>query len=518
MKLTALTATTLTPKQPQPQPQQAPPKQHQHQHQTKPTKYQRISLSTKTNPVDVIVSWTSSISRRCQSGQLPEAAAEFTRMRLSGVTPNHITFITLLSGCADFPLESEFFGALLHGYVRKLGLVGDNVMVGTAVIGMYVKFGRIGLARLVFDAMEVKNSVSWNTMIDGYMRYGEVDDAIKLFDEMPVRDKISWTALINGFVKNGRFEQALECFSEMLISEVEPDYVTMIAVLSACANLGALGLGCWIHRFVLEQDFKNNVRVSNSLVDMYARCGCVDFARQVFEKMPKRTLVSWNSIMVGFAANGLAEEALEYFDLMQKYELKPDGVSFTGALTACSHTGLVDEGLRYFNIMKRVYRISPRIEHYGCVVDLYSRAGRLEEAMRVIENMPMMPNAVVVGSLLAACRTRGDINFAERLMKYLVELDPSIDSNYVLLANMYAAVGRWDGSGKIRAMMKALGIQKKPGISSIEIGCSIHEFVAGDKSHIDTECIYATLQLLSIDLKICGYMPETIVRELYEND
>ncbi|XP_010246164.1 PREDICTED: pentatricopeptide repeat-containing protein At1g05750, chloroplastic-like [Nelumbo nucifera] len=243
---------------------------------------------------------------------------------------------------------------------------------------------------------------------------------------------------------------------EMQFSGIEPDYVTITSVLSACANLGALGLGLWIHRFVLQREFGENIRLSNSLIDMYARCGSIEFAKQEFEKMSKRSLVSWNSMIVGSAVNGYAEDALEYFSLMQE-GFEPDGVSFTGALTACSHAGLVDEGLQFYDMMKRIYKITPRIEHYGCIVDLLSRAGQLEDALHIIESMPMKPNEIILGSLLAACRNRGNLSLAEKLMSYLTDLDPSCDSNYVLLSNMYAAVGRWDGVGKVRNTMKALG-------------------------------------------------------------
>ncbi|KAK9939151.1 hypothetical protein M0R45_015858 [Rubus argutus] len=447
-----------------------------------------ISLKNGSEPIDPTVLWTSSISQRCRSGQLAQAVSQFIKMRRAGVEPNHITFVTLLSGCAHFPAKGALFGVSLHAYVRKLGLDRSNVMVGTALVDMYAKSGRLDFARLVFGGMDMKNSMTWNTMIDGYMKNGNVRDAIELFDEMPERDAVSWTALIGGFVKKRKFEQALEWFREMQMSGVEPDYVTIIAVIAACADLGTLGLGLWINRFVMKQDFKHNIRISNSLIDMYSRCGCIDFARQVFDNMPNRTLVSWNSMIVGFAVNGHAEEALVFFNLMQKEGFKPDSVSFTGALTACSHAGLVDEGLRFFDNMKRIHKIIPRIEHYGCIVDLYSRAGRLEDALNIIESMPMKPNEVVLGSLLAACRTSGNISLAERLMKYLFELDP----------------------GKT---MKDLGIQKTPGFSSVEIDCDIHEFVAGDKSHVDAEYIYSTLELLSFELKLCGYVPEHIIRE-----
>jgi len=355
-------------------------------------------------------------------------------------------------------------------------------------------------------------------MIDGYMRNGRIEDALQVFDQLPVKNTISWTALIGGFVKKDFHEEALECFREMQLAGVAYDYVTIIAVVAACANLGTLGLGLWVHRLVMTQAFRNNVRVSNSLIDMYSRCGCIELARQVFDRMPNRTLVSWNSIIVGFAVNGFADEALNYFNSMQEAGFKPDGVSHTGALMACSHAGLINKGLKIFENMKRVLRISPRIEHYGCLVDLYSRAGRLEEAWNVLKNMPMRPNEVVLGSLLAACRTQGNIELAENVMKHLIELDPGKDSNYVLLSNIYAAVGKWDGANKVRRIMKERGIQKIPGFSSIEIDSSIHKFVAGDKSHEENDHVYAALELLSFELQLCGYVPDFSRKECYEND
>ncbi|GKV34987.1 hypothetical protein SLEP1_g43313 [Rubroshorea leprosula] len=487
-------------------------------HRNQPSFPNTANHEINLKPIDPAVSWTSSISRRCRAGQLAEAAKEFTCMRMAGVEPNHITLVTILSGCADFPSKVGVLGPLIHGYVCKLGLDGTNVMVGTVLVEMYAKCGCVELARLVFDNMKLKNVVSWNTMIDGYMRNGEYENAIELFDEMPERNVISWTALINGFVKKGHCEDALDWFREMQTSGIQPDYVVVIAALMACVNLGTLGTGLWLHRLVSQQNLRDNVRVNNTLIDMYSRCGCIEFACQVFEKMPKRTLVSWNSIIIGFAVNGLAEKALEYFNLMQKEGIRPDGVSFTGALTACSHAGLVDEGLGYFDIMTSIYKISPRIEHYGCLVDLYSRSGKLEDALHVIENMPMKPNEVVLGSLLVACKTHGDVNLAESVLKHLVALDTNSDSNFVLISNIYAAAGRWDGASMVRRQMKDLGIQKRPGFSSIEIASDTHEFVAGDKSHSETDRIYAMLELLSFDLKLSGYVPETIIRDLHEND
>ncbi|CAH9134487.1 unnamed protein product [Cuscuta epithymum] len=452
--------------------------------------------------------WTSKISRCCRVGRLADAVNQFTRMRLSGVEPNHATFLTLLSCCAHYPSQFPHFGASVHAYARKLGLDTQNIKVGTALVSMYSKFGELGFAGLVFDHMSARNRVTWNTMIDGYIRNAMFEEAIELFDEMPERNVVSWTAMIGGFAKHGRFQEALEWFQDMLSSGVEPDYVTLIPALSACANLGSLSLGLWLHRFSLQHKLIDNIRVNNTLIDMYCRCGCVDLALQVFERMPERSLVSWNSIIVGLAVNGNADEALEHFNMMQKEGFQPDGVSYTGALTACSHAGLVKDGLTLFKTMKEVHGIPPTIEHYGCVVDLYSRSGRLEDALSVVKKMPVKANKVVLGSMMAACRAHGDVRLAEELMSYMYELDKGGDSDHVLLSNTYAAFGSWRGASNVRRRMKELGIQKRPGTSSIEVSGEIYEFMAGDRSHEDAELIYAMLNLLSHELQIFGTVPD----------
>ncbi|CAN1171175.1 Pentatricopeptide repeat-containing protein At1g05750, chloroplastic [Linum perenne] len=503
MAAAALPDVSSTPQLPRRQPEIRPPYQIQPPNLSKSNR--SVTYEQSNQHIDPVISWTSSISRHCRNGRLGQAASLFTQMRLSAVEPNHVTFITLLSACADFPAEGRFFGAMIHSYLRKLGLDRNHVVVGTALVKMYAKYGELELARICFDELEVKNLVSWNTMIGGYLRNQDMELAVQLFDEMPQRDAVSWTLLIDGFVKKGLFEEALDSFREMQVSEVEPDYVTITSVLAACANLGALGLGLWTHRYVLHQDFKDNVRIQNSLIDMYARCGCIELSRQVFDKMPKRTLVSWNSIIGGLSTNGYAEEALEYFKKMRKEGFNPDGVTFTGALTACSHAGFVTEGENYFEIMTKEYKISPGIEHYGCLVDLYSRAGELEAAMNVIETMIMKPNEVILGSLLTACKSHKDVELAERVMTRIVDLEPGVDSNYVILANLYAAKGEWEGAGKIRRKMKEVGVRKTPGFSSVEVESKVHEFVAGDRSHCEVEQIYGMLELVMFELKLRGY-------------
>lgn len=479
-----------------------------------PTAASSSSLSSIHNSAPRnLVSWTSAMARHARRGCLLDASHTFGAMLSSGVEPNYVTLVALVSACADFP-SSPFalsLGRSIHAQALKRRRTDDApeelVVFGTALTDMYAKCGNPHIAGEVFDRMPVRNTVSFNTMIAGYMRNNKVGSALSLFDRIPKKDMVSWTVVIDGCVKNDLLEEALDYFRAMQLDRIDADYVTILAVIAACTGLGALNHGLWIHRYIKNHGLLGNIRLANSLIDMYSRCGCVDFAHQVFESMLNRTtLVSWNSMIVCFAVNGHCREAIEHFELMQRKGFKPDGVSFTGLLTACSHAGLVDEGLRFYETMKESYSLPPRVEHYGCLVDLLSRAGRLEEAMSVVESMPFQPNEVIFCSLLGACRVYGDVELAERVTKYMLQLDPECDSNYILLSNTYAAFGWWDGANEIRNMMKAIGVKKTPGFSNIEIDCEIHEFVAGDKSHPQCDNIYAMLNVLHCEMEdICSY-------------
>ncbi|CAL4967205.1 unnamed protein product [Urochloa decumbens] len=455
-----------------------------------------------------VVSWTAAIARAARQGDLPAAAAALSAMLSSPAAPapNDVTLLTVLSACAASP-SSPLAGRLalsLHGLALKR--FPCHLLLSTCLARFYLASRLPRLALQLFDSMPVRSVVTYNTMIFGLMRNGLVDAAFEVFDGMPEPDKVSWTALIDGCVKNGRHDEAIDCFRAMLLDGVEPDYVTLIAVVSACAEVGALGLGMWVHRLVVRQGLERNVRVPNSLIDMYARCGQAELAAQVFRSMRKRTVVSWNSMIVGLAANGRCTDAIELFEEMRSQGFKPDAVTLTGVLTACSHAGLTDQGLRYYELMTTEHGVASRMEHYGCVVDLLGRAGRFDEAMRVVETMPMRPNEVVLGALLAGCRMHGDLDMAEQLMQHLLELDLGGDANYVLLSNIYAAVGKWDGAGKVRSLMKARGLKKRPGYSAVEVDGDVHEFVSGDRSHPQAEEIGQMLGLLRHEMAArCAY-------------
>ncbi|XP_066328625.1 pentatricopeptide repeat-containing protein At1g05750, chloroplastic-like [Miscanthus floridulus] len=445
-----------------------------------------------------VVSWTSTMARAARQGDLHAAAASLCAMLSSPAAPapNDVTLLTVLSACAGSPSSPLARPLALTLHARALKLFPSHLLLCTCLERFYLASRLPHLALQLFDTMPIRSVVTYNTMISGLMRNGLVDAAFEVFDGMPSPDKVSWTALIDGFVKNGRHDEAIDCFRAMLLDGVKPDYITLIAVVSACAEVGALGLGMWVHQLMLKQGLERNVRVANSLIDMYARCGQVNLAAQVFGSIRKRTVVSWNSMIVGFAANGRCTDAIELFEEMRRQGFKPDAVTLTGVLTACSHAGLTEHGLRYYDLMTTEYGVAARMEHYGCVVDLLGRAGRLDEAMHVVETMPMRPNEVVLGALLAGCRMHGDLDMAEQLMQHLFELDPGGDANYVLLSNIYAAVGKWDGAGKVRSLMKARGVKKRPGHSTVEIDGDVHEFVSSDRSHPQAEEIGQMLGLL----------------------
>lgn len=453
-------------------------------HPAPPRSTKEFQRAPRHAPRDVI-SWTSTISRAARQGDLHAAAASLCAMLSSPAAPapNDVTLLTVLSACAESPSSPLASPLALTLHARALKLFPSHLLLSTCLARFYLASRLPHLALQLFDSMPVRSVVTYNTMISGLMRNGLVDAAFEVFDGMPGPDKVSWTALIDGFVKNGRHDEAIDCFRAMLLDGVETDYITLVAVVSACAEVGALGLGMWVHRLVLRQGLERNVRVANSLIDMYARCGQVNLAAQVFRSIRKRTVVSWNSMIVGFAANGRCTDAIELFEEMRRQGFKPDAVTLTGVLTACSHAGLTEHGLRYYDLMTTEYGVAARMEHYGCVVDLLGRAGRLDEAMHVVETMPMRPNEVVLGALLAGCRTHGNLDMAEQMMQHLFELDPQGDANYVLLSNIYAAVGKWDGAGKVRSLMKARGVKKRPGHSTVEIDGDVHEFVSGDQSH-----------------------------------
>ncbi|KAL5981004.1 hypothetical protein ACLOJK_028924 [Asimina triloba] len=357
------------------------------------------------------------------------------------------------------------------------------------------------------------------TFVDLYAKCGELDAAWQVFDEMSLRDVATWNALVIGLAQGSRPRDALDLFCRMQIEGAGPNEVTVIGALSACSQLGALKDGEAVHSFVREEGLDTNLRVCNALIDMYSKCGSVNRALGVFDSMTNRSLVTWNTTIMGLAMHGRGHQAVELFSQIRPSGVSPDGVTYLAALFACNHAGLVDEGLHLFDEMA-VWGVAPNIKHYGCIVDLLGRSGRLEEAYRVITSMPIPADVVLWQSLLGACKTYSKVELAERASQQLSMMGSKSDGDYVLMSNVYAAQQRWDDVGRVREAMKNDDVKKVPGFSFIETNGVIHKFVNGDQGHPDWKEIYRTLDEIGFRVQALGYVPRTdfVLHDIGEED
>lgn len=435
-------------------------------------------------PIRDAVSWNAMISGYAQSGRFEEALVLFSEMRKANVAPNESTMLTVLSACAQS--GSLELGKWVASWIEDHGL-SSNVRLVNALIDMYSKCGALDTARGLFDAMHQKDVISWNVMIGGYTH-------------------------------ESRYKEALELFRLMLHLNAEPNDVTFLGILPACAHLGALDLGKWIHVYI-DKNFQSltNTSLRTSLIDMYAKCGNIEAAKQVFDDMEAKSLASWNAMITGLAMHGHATAALELFSKMADEGFKPDDITFVGILSACNHGGLVDLGRQYFSSMTEDYHISPQLQHYGCMIDLLGRAGLFDEAEALMKTMEMKPDGAVWGSLLGACRIHRRVEMGEFVAKHVFELEPENAGAHVLLSNIYAGAGRWDDVARIRTRLHDMGIKKVPGSTSIEVDSVVHEFLVGDKVHPLSKEIYEMLREVDRLLDMAGFVPDTS-EVLYDMD
>eukprot|EP01018_Ginkgo_biloba_P013186 Gb_32455 [translate_table: standard] len=421
------------------------------------------------------ISWTAMIAGCVQHGEAVVAMKLFQEMQLAGVKPDSKTFVSVLPACANLAALEQ--GMEIHKRIITSGFQRD-VFLENALVDMYAKCRSIEYARHVFDKMPRRDVVSWNVMIAAY----------------------AW---------HGPSEEALTLFHQMQQTGLQPNHRTFANVLPAYSNLGALEQGMEIHDEIIRSGFESDIFVANALIDMYAKCGSIDKARNLFDKMQKRDVVSWTSMIAGYAMQGCGKEALKFFEQMQQSGINPNHVTLVCVLCACCHAGLVDEGRQYFNSMSHCYHITPTMEHYVCMVDLLGRAGRLDEAENFINKMPIKPDATVWRCLLAACRIHKNLELGEHVAECLFQLDPENAAPCVLLSNIYAATGRWDDSENVRRLMKGMTVKRMPGCSWIEVNKQVHAFLVGDRSHPQMQKIYAKLESLSGEMKEAGYVPDT---------
>jgi len=422
-----------------------------------------------------IFAWNTMIRGYAESENPRPAVELYHRMHMSSIEPDTHTYPFLLKA------------------VAKLTAVREGEKIHAIAI-------RNGFESLVF----VQNS-----LVHMYAACGHAENAHRMFELTPEKDIVAWNSVINGFALNGMPNEALTLFREMGLEDVQPDGFTMVSLLSACAEVGALALGRRAHVYMLKVGLNTNMHANNALLDLYAKCGSIRESQKLFHEMEERNVVSWTSLIVGLAVNGFGKEALELFKGLEREGLVPSEITFVGVLYACSHCGMVDEGFNYFNRMKEEYGIVPRIEHYGCMVDLLGRSGKVKEAYEYIQSMPLKPNAIVWRTLLGACTIHGNLALGEVARAQLRQLEPGNSGDYVLLSNLYAAERQWSDVQKVRNTMLMDGVRKTPGYSLVELGNKVYEFTMGDRSQPQSEDIYAMLAEITKLLKLEGYVPHT---------
>lgn len=374
-----------------------------------------------------------------------------------------------------------------------------------SMISMYAACGCLNEAYRLFDECSSFDLVAYNSMILCLAKNGFVDESRGLFDEMPLRNTITWSAMIGGYARNGKNHEALDLFHQMQSEGIEPNVHTTVSLLGACASLGALKQGEWVHAYIEKKKFEPNLIVTNAIINMYSKCGSLEKAVEVFENASARGLSTWNTMISVLAVHGHGREAMRMFSMLESSNLRPDCVSFVGILTACNHCGLLAEAQYYFSLMTEKYGIEPGIEHYGCLVDLLCRAGMIEEAEDLISRMPVKPDAAIWGSLLSACRSYGEMEIGKRAAARIMELDPWDSGGYVMLSNGYARDDNFVDAMKARRVMKERDVRKEPGSSVIEVNGGVHEFVAGGMLHPQAREICEALDGLFLNMRaLCG--------------
>lgn len=408
-------------------------------------------------------------------------------MVLSNITPSNYTFTAVIKSCAN--LSALKLGRVIHTHVFVCGY-GLDLHVQASLVTFYAKTCNLSVARKVFDRMPEKSVVAWNSMISGYEQ--------------------------NGFAK-----EATGLFYLMRDLSIKPDSTTCVSVLSACAQLGAIGLGHWVHEYVVAQGFHVNVVLGTSLINMYTRCGRVNKAREVFDSMIEINVVAWTAMISGYGMHGYGTQAVELFLQMRVHGTRPNNITFVAVLSACAHAGLVDEGRRIFNSMRQEYGLMPGVEHHVCMVDMFGRAGLLNEAYSFIkEVISEKPAPAVWTAMLGACKMHKNFDLGVEVAEHLLSVEPENPGHYVMLSNIYALAGRMDRVEMVRNMMIQKNIKKQVGYSTIEVDKKTYLFSMGDKSHPETHEIYQYLDELMNRCREAGYVPESewVMHEVEEEE
>ncbi|MQL97698.1 hypothetical protein Taro_030394 [Colocasia esculenta] len=476
-----------------------------------------------------VVSWTVMLGGLLQEGRIDDARRLFDAMPEKDV----VARTSMIAGCCQVGRVPEA-RALFDDMPRR------NVVSWTTMMTGYAQNGNVDVARKLFEVMPERNEVSWTAMLTGYLQAGRPDEALELFERMPEKplatcnamilglaqnglvaeakrlftmmpesDEMTWSAMMKVYERNGRELDVLDTFTSMQKAGMRANFPSLISVLTVCASLAILDHGRQVHAEVVKSHFDFDLFVVSALITMYVKCGDLIKARKIFDMFPSKDVAMWNSMITGYAQHGLGAEALDVFSDMRLVGMAPDDITFVGVLSACSYTGRVKEGKKVFESMQGVYSIEPKTEHYACMVDMLGRAGHINEAVDLIDKMPMEPDAIVWGSLLGACRIHKNVEVAEVAVKNLMRLEPKNAGPYVLLSNIYASRGKWGDVAELRKVMRVRSVSKSPGCSWIVVEKKVHMFTGGDAlTHPEHKAIVVMLERLGGLLREAGYCPD----------
>ncbi|ESQ29689.1 hypothetical protein EUTSA_v10023310mg [Eutrema salsugineum] len=449
-------------------------------------------------PVKDVVASTNMIGGLCKEGRVDEARRIFDEMR----DRNVITWTTMITGYGQNH-RVDVARKLFEVMPEKTEVSWTSMLLG------YTLSGRIEDAEQFFEAMPIKPVIACNAMIVGFGEQGEMDKARRVFDQMKERDNATWRGMIKAYERKGFELESLDLFGEMQRHGVRPSFPSLISILSVCGTLASLEYGRQVHAHLVRCHFDVDVYVASVLMTMYVKCGELEKAKLVFDRFPSKDVIMWNSIISGYASHGLGKEALKVFNEMPSSGTMPNKVTIIAILTACSYAGKVEEGLEIFQSMESRFCVTPMVEHYSCTVDMLGRAGRIDEAMKLIESMSVKPDATVWGSLLGACKTHSRLDIAEVAAKKLFEIEPENAGPYVLLSSINASRAKWGDVAELRKNMRTKNVNKFPGCSWIEIDKKVHSFTRGGiRNHPEEAMISMMLEKIDGLLREAGYSPD----------
>ncbi|XP_052194771.1 pentatricopeptide repeat-containing protein At1g08070, chloroplastic-like isoform X2 [Diospyros lotus] len=463
-------------------------------------------------PCKNVVSWTILVSAYAKNDLFFEAIDVFREMITSGVPPNAVTISSILPafGHADCGFGEEAFG--LFSLMRREGFSVDCfTMMGliSAVASMDCRTG-VGVHGYAIRTGFENDQLVRTALMDMYVSGKYIEDACLIFNEMPMNNVVTWTLMLKGLSRGRYWKKAMNHFNEMMrLEDLELDAVSFISILSICSSSGSLQQGRRIHAFIVKTGFAHVVLVGSAIIDMYANCASLEDAKQYFEEMDEKDVACWNAMIAGNGMNGNGNNAVNLFFQMKDSSINPNELTLLCILSACSHAGMVDQGLHIFRHMVSSWGVVPNSRHYACVIDLLGRAGKLCDAYSLVNSMPLFPSFDVYCALLSACKVHGEIELAIEISEKLFGLEPNDAGYYALLSNMYASAGNWEAVRTTQELLRSKGLNKDPGLSSIEINGELCTFMAGQKDHPQYLEVQGMLKHMISEIKEAGYVLDT---------